>query len=676
VKQLGFESRRTRNSRLEFGAFCLLALLLLWNVSVRAQPLHTVHSCKAADLDILVLPVSNHASTGVSTMPIQFTNLSANTCSLTASGQLEVEPKPTGLGLFWEDYQDSYPSAKVMRERHWEVMTGETVHLLLASSNVPVGSEPCYDVDGMKLGLGNAPGEYAALTVMHVWWHACGTIYVSSYRFGAYSGDETLGSHNRYYSSLRPGDLVPSVEYDIADTHAGELSPTFDRTLLHEYFNLYIDNIDPVRANCPFTVLRRRYGDGTTTVLLTHCDSAQQAGTAPSKPRGDRPRFVIGPSALSLAPEHEGTVTYDAIVETSRAGKETYVHPTAAKIDIRSDQPVKLGDVDTRLPVCLAAQLKVGERVELPGVESHTAQAFNVINTSKYACRIGGVPKAEFFADKLRGTKQYYIFAVCPNCEDKLFAPRQVGWINLAPQASVHLIVGELTKIREPQWACRTTVEMTVALHDDADGLTLPLNAPSCGPVDISAWREGKFDGQPMRPTVRESESQRPSALPPECERQDFSKTGRPVFFGEKNGLGYGMSAPTTTFQEHVESMKLTAWMDNRTDKLVTLDTCGIFDAWNLAVWDVYGNRLLGRDELNKPTGLEALPFCTRSFAIKVKPHSCESISTYELKSQYSLSLGEYRMGRKPQLSTDVNAPQSSAVPPVPFETLRIEVVP
>jgi radical SAM superfamily enzyme with C-terminal helix-hairpin-helix motif len=93
-------------------------------------------------------------------------------------------------------------------------------------------------------------------------------------------------------------------------------------------------------------------------------------------------------------------------------------------------------------------------------------------------------------------------------------------------------------------------------------------------------------------------------------------------------------------------------------------------------VWYVYGNRLLGRDELNKPTGLEALPFCTRSFAIKVKPHSCESISTYELKSQYSLSLGEYRMGRKPQLSTDVNAPQSSAVPPVPFETLRIEVVP
>ena len=231
-----------------------------------------------------------------------------------------------------------------------------------------------------------------------------------------------------------------------------------------------------------------------------------EPASVPAKQRGDRPKYVIGPSALSLAPEHEGFVTYDAIVETSRADKRIYVHPTAAKIDIRSDQPVKLGDVDTRLPVCLAAQLQVGERVELPGVESHTAQAFNVTNTSKYACRIGGVPKAEFFADKLRRAKQYYIFAVCPNCEDKLFAPRPAGWINIAPQASAHLIVGELTKIREPQWVCRTTVEMTVALHDNADLLSLPLNAPSCGPVDISAWREGKFDGQPMRPTVHDSE--------------------------------------------------------------------------------------------------------------------------------------------------------------------------
>jgi hypothetical protein len=84
------------------------------------------------------------------------------------------------------------------------------------------------------------------------------------------------------------------------------LSPTFDRALLHEYFNLYIDDVEPVRANCPFTVLQRRYEDGDTAVLLTHCDSAQQVPVVPSKQRGDRPKYVIGPSALSLAPEHEG----------------------------------------------------------------------------------------------------------------------------------------------------------------------------------------------------------------------------------------------------------------------------------------------------------------------------------------------------------------------------------
>jgi hypothetical protein len=58
---------------LAFGAFSLLALLMLSDVSARAQPLQPVHSGKAADLDILVLPVANHASAGVSTMPIQFT---------------------------------------------------------------------------------------------------------------------------------------------------------------------------------------------------------------------------------------------------------------------------------------------------------------------------------------------------------------------------------------------------------------------------------------------------------------------------------------------------------------------------------------------------------------------------------------------------------------------------
>jgi hypothetical protein len=55
---------------------------------------------------------------------------------------------------------------------------------------------------------------------------------------------------------------------------------------------------------------------------------------------------------------------------------------------------------------------------------------------------------------------------------------------------------------------------MTVALDDNADELSLPLNGPSCGPVDVSAWREGKFDGQPMRATVHESAGKTPGALP------------------------------------------------------------------------------------------------------------------------------------------------------------------
>ena len=662
------ENRGTR-------AAAALLMALLSGLVVHAQAPPPLTRCKPANLDILVLPVANHPATGVSTMPIEFTNLSADACILPASAQLEIEPKPTGLGLFSQDYQDNSAPATIMRNRRWVLLAGETVHLLLATSSVAVDGNPCYEVDGMKLGLGAAIDENFPLTIFHVWWHACGTIYVSAYRLGAYSGDETVGSHNRYYAGLLPGDLVPPVAYDTDKSHGGKLSATFDRTLLHEYFNLYLDDVEPTRAICPFAVLRRRYDDGNTSVLLTHCDTSQLTGKPTAKPSANRPKYAIGPAALSLPPERAGIVNYDAIVETSRAGKEIYVHPIAARIEIISDEPIKLAEIDTTVPVCLAAQLQVGERIELPPVEAHTAQAFNVTNTSKYACRIGGVPKAEFFADNVQRTKQYYIFGVCPNCGDKLFVPRPAGWINLAPQTSTHLMVGELTRIREPHWACRTTVDMTVALDGKVDTLSLPLNASSCGPVDVSAWREGKYDGQPMRATAHESANVTPNPLPVDCAGKDFSQTGQPVFFPVKDGVAHGMSALHPAFTEHSESMRLAAWVDNRSDKVVTLESCGMFDDWNLALWDVYGNRLLDRGEIQRPSA-GFLGNCDENVTFDVKPHSCENVGAYDLKTQYGLQPGEYRIGQKPMPSTDVNVRQSSVVPSVPSETLAIRVVP
>ena len=204
-------------------------------------------------------------------------------------------------------------------------------------------------------------------------------------------------------------------------------------------------------------------------------------------------------------------------------------------------------------------------------------------------------------------------------------------------------------------------------LPGDTQTMSLPFEASFCGEIPVSAWRSGKYDGDPMNIAYDRNEGEREKAwqgavplgsskvacvdnakpqaeLPQpgsQCAEKEFAKRGRPSMYPPHNGVATGFSTPQ-------ESTTVYMWMDNQTNESRSYSTCsttGVVDA--IDVYDSAWHRLLSKQEqrLRKTCAehQEFLPMgCSWSKTVTVAPHTIQVVDSSDLSGSYLLSPGRF----------------------------------
>lgn len=191
----------------------------------------------------------------------------------------------------------------------------------------------------------------------------------------------------------------------------------------------------------------------------------------------------------------------------------------------------------------------------------------------------------------------------------------------------------------------------------DEQRLTMPFSVGTCAGVTISAWREGKYGGDPLNAAYEKTVEKGPEGpVPAQCPRDDFSKLGRPVMLQPSGGLRFGLSVSTEKIPLG-QPVTLHLWIDNPTDKEASVATCTTLDffwAEQFDLYDAYGHRVVKKRELQQrkkpvlaPPGgpnQDCTGFweCFRNFAIAIPAHTCLNGKAEQLQYDLNRNLLEY----------------------------------
>jgi hypothetical protein len=368
-------------------------------------------------------------------------------------------------------------------------------------------------------------------------------------------------------------------------------------------------------------------------------------------------------------------VEYDITSDVLRKGKPALAH-SRIDLSIRDPQQPMLPEIDTSIPQCLTPQLTLASpAVELgshwarprayapQGGEWQDGKVFEVTNVSAQNCMLGGVPELKFL-NPPEVKSGGLLPEVCRNCANSLFRPRESWWIELKPNASAHFVVVRTVFDSDYWFLCAVIGGLDLSLPGDKQSLRLPFEAGSCGPVRESAWRAGRYDGDPMNIQYDREENEREqrrvasaSPVPSGCTADVSGDTGRPVIFLSVDGLAWGLSTKDTPYGEAVPVI---LWVCNTTDNPQSVMTCSDisrFRGAGIDVFDSFGHRVLSTLEENqkklRESGKPELVFgggpavgCKDS-PINIPPHSSVhgSFSTLDylsLRAPYSLPPGRY----------------------------------
>jgi hypothetical protein len=215
---------------------------------------------------------------------------------------------------------------------------------------------------------------------------------------------------------------------------------------------------------------------------------------------------------------------------------------------------------------------------------------------------------------------------------------------------------------------------LELKLAGENQSLTLPFGVGTCAQVNISAWRQGKFDGDPLNLLYAKSETiTHQMELPKQCAAADFTKLGRPIIVKQDNDLTFALSVLPATIPSG-EPIPLHLWIDNSSDREASVMTCSTLDffwANGFDVYDAYGHRLLKKNELknrqtlglpsNQAPNTDCLGMrgCGREFAIPIPPHTCTNESAYQPAYDFTRNLGD---------SYDLSPGIYYIVPAAPFD--------
>ena len=638
--------------------------------------------CSVRDLDVNLFPqLAPPTQSDAHWLAIDIRNREQTACLLIDLAILFPEQ---GYGFAYEGYrypEDSSPGALAFRKKSQQLGPGEIVHLLLAWSSAAaavdgLAMDNCTEHDSLKLTRSSPGPAELFLEIRHFSMKICGS-WRSSLRQGPYVPGEPIEKQFLDRFHLKQSDFAPRIAPESADTTpvANRLATLRSLSAVEYlkgtfesgqsgYFELFLKLSSQAVSSCPFESLRKREADGETVIYMNRCDNRQ----VQQRPGTRTTRLLI--RDLGLLPARTGRVEYDALTEILR-GDRPALEQARLELSVRDPNKPMLPAIDTSTPACIVSQLrlkmppvKLGQHWSMPrtypplGEEWYDGKVFEVTNTSKDTCMLGGTPELKFL-NAPEVTTGGLLPPVCRNCGTPLFQPRESRWIMLKPDDSAYFIVVRHLLDRNYWALCTVMGGIDMPLGSDPP-MRLPFEAGFCGQARVSAWRARPYDGDPMNIRYDREENQREQQrlaagepLPKEWVEQISADTDRPVVF-RRGPVTWGLSTKPVSYGE---PLPVLLWLYNSTDEPQSVMTCqGIDWFWlsEINVFDSAGHRVLSNAEQeDRKAGRSEnarIFVCARNFPINIQPHTVvhgsfskiEHDFARDLQSHYSLPPGRY----------------------------------
>ncbi|HWG21321.1 MAG TPA: hypothetical protein VG225_12395 [Terracidiphilus sp.] len=196
---------------------------------------------------------------------------------------------------------------------------------------------------------------------------------------------------------------------------------------------------------------------------------------------------------------------------------------------------------------------------------------------------------------------------------------------------------------------------------DIAQSATVPFEAHDCVSMDISAWRQGHYDGDPLNlhqaKLAQAAESAPKPAVSSECNKRELLVHGWPYPIEGTHEPEYAISMEQHQFLRD-QPIPLYLWANNSTDHPLERGGCNTskptyFKAGGYVLYDAYGHRMLNKrqiasDERCKadPSGYVEPLVCTATVIWSLPPHTC-IVSPLDLGKDYDLPPGEYTISTR-----------------------------
>jgi hypothetical protein len=661
-------------------ALTLLCMLGWAGTNALAQaPSTSGQICSPAMLDVSALPSPPTFAYGGHIFVFEVQNTSSAACSLQLPQVVLEPPSDTNNQPFYAAWRSSDPGFKA--ESQPQVLEpGAWAHLLLVWTSRAGPELGCNQYSGLRLRFAPRPereGE-ALIEVRHLWIRACGMLGVTGYRMGRYDGSPVPQSWLDWYGpdglhGLAFASPVTSKEI-AADSSLLLLSAQAKRTMLGDrLFSLKLNFPRLAAAGCAFSQLRKRESDGSTIISIQQCDDVVPDKTveSPAVPWYHDPGVMglyLGMGNLELFPKHAGPLQYDVTAPVGRSiSQKATMQYARTRVELVARDPtlpLQAAILDP-LQACSPNQLHIVALSPAISTPLKTLRAYNATNISQQACSLAGVPRTRGLDDK--GDYQPFLPLVCPNCDNDLFKARPNGRIDIKPGETAHLLAGATGDGRR----CTSTPKLEMSLNraaspteplntrplpaDIAQSATVPFEAQDCVSIDISAWRQGHYDGDPLnlhraKPT-QTSEAASEGPVPTECDKPELLVNGRPRMIEGTHNPEYGLSMVKREFVKD-ESIPIYVWMNNSSNDDLRTAACGwrpYFMVGGFVLYDAYGHRVLDKNQIAlemqcrvDPAGNFTSPAVTLCVQLSSFPaHTCTS-NRVDLTMSYELPPGEY----------------------------------
>ncbi len=688
---------------------CILccSLGLLTKAASAQTPVVAQQTCSPAMLDVSALPSPPSTLYGGHLFVVEVQNISSTACSLPSPQVFLLPTSDTNNQPFYAAWRPSDPGYKV-ESRPQLLEPAAWAHVLFAWTSRAGPELDCDLYSELRLGFSyqwqqqNEPG----VQIRHLWIRACGPFAVTGYRLGRYSSASPVPqSWLKWYGAGGLKDLTisrPTPSEEIERTSPLlVLSAQAKRTMLGDrLFSLKLKFPRLAAEGCAFSQLRKRESDGSTVISLQQCEEVtlKEGASPPPVPWYHEPGMMGLPMGnLDFTPKHFGSLEYDITAPIGRdPGSVTGIQYGRTRVDLVVHDPAlprQVAILDP-LPACTLTQLRVVSPSPVISSATKTLRAYNATNISSQACSLAGVPRTRGLDDK--GKYQPFLPPACPNCESEFFQPQPNGRIDLKEGETAHLLAGATGT---GTGFCTTTRMFEFSLNRDASlteplntaplpeqtnqSATVPFEGQDCISIDVSAWRQGPFDSDPLGLRRQKLPSSSPLVPAPrlssECNKPELLAHGRPQHIQGTHDPVYGLSMEKDMFVRD-EPVPLFLWTDNTSDHAIDRDTCGepaYLKSGGFVLYDAYGHRMLNKRQLASDTQCKADPLhfydpliCTSSFSYTLPAHTCSN-SRIDLTRDYELPPGHYTVSTRDP-GDGPHCPRRTTAPYSPDQTTDI----